>query len=80
MEKLYILDKRNSLTVKKLAEAYEHIHNKPAAVEFYQKYLEIGKGNPDYSKIQHKLEKLNNTEMQEEEGLIDKILRWFNKN
>ncbi len=80
LEKLYILDKRNSLTVKKLAEAYEHIHNKPAAVEFYQKYLEIGKGNPDYSKIQHKLEKLNNTEMQEEEGLIDKILRWFNKN
>ena len=77
--KLYHLDKRNSTTVRKLGEAYEKLRNKPAAVECYQKYLEIGKGNPDYSKIQHKLEKLNNTEMQEEEGFIDKIMKWFNK-
>lgn len=78
--KLYHLDKRNSTTVRKLGEAYEKLRNKPAAVECYEKYLEIGKGNPDYSKIQHKLEKLNNTEMQEEEGFLDKIMRWFNKN
>ena len=78
--KLYHLDKRNSTTVRKLGEAYEKLRNKPAAVECYEKYLEIGKGNPDYSKIQHKLEKLQNTEMQEEEGFIDKIMKWFNKN
>lgn len=78
--KLYHLDKRNSTTVKQLGEAYEKLRNKPAAVECYEKYLEIGKGNPDYSKIQHKLEKLQNTEMQEEEGFIDKIMKWFNKN
>ncbi len=77
--KLYHLDKRNSITVRKLGEAYEKLRNKPAAVECYEKYLEIGKGNPDYSKIQHKLEKLNNTEMQEEEGFIDKIMKWFNR-
>ena len=77
--KLYHLDKRNSTTVRKLGEAYEKLRNKPAAVECYEKYLEIGKGNPDYSKIQHKLEKLNNTEMQEEEGFIDKIMKWFNR-
>lgn len=78
--KLYHLDKRNSTTVRKLGEAYEKLRNKPAAVECYEKYLEIGKGNPDYSKIQHKLEKLSNTDMQEEEGFLDKIMRWFNKN
>lgn len=78
--KLYHLDKRNSTTVRQLGEAYEKLRNKPAAVECYEKYLEIGKGNPDYSKIQHKLEKLQNTEMQEEEGFIDKIMKWFNKN
>ncbi len=77
--KLYHLDKRNSTTVRKLGEAYEKLRNKPAAVECYEKYLEIGKGNPDYSKIQHKLEKLNNTEMQEEEGFIDKIMKWFGR-
>lgn len=78
--KLYHLDKRNSTAVRQLGEAYEKLRNKPAAVECYEKYLEIGKGNPDYSKIQHKLEKLQNTEMQEEEGFIDKIMKWFNKN
>ena len=78
--KLYHLDKRNSTTVRKLGEAYEKLRNKPAAIECYEKYLEIGKGNPDYSRIQHKLEKLNNTEMQEEEGFLDKIMKWFNKN
>ena len=77
--KLYHLDKRNAENVRKLGEAYEKLRNKPAAVECYEKYLEIGKGNPDYSKIQHKLEKLNNTEMQEEEGFIDKIMKWFNR-
>lgn len=79
LEKLYELDKRNAVTVRKLAAAYEQLHNKPAALEFYNKYLELGKGNSDYEKIQKKVEKLSNTEMQEEEGLIDKIMRWFNK-
>ena len=77
--KLYHLDKRNASTVRKLGETYEKLRNKPAAVECYEKYLEIGKGNPDYSKIQHKLEKLNSTEMQEEEGFIDKIMKWFGR-
>lgn len=77
--KLYKLDKRNASVVRKLGEAYEKCHNKPASIECYEKYLEIGKGNADYAKIQHKLEKLNNTEMSEDEGLLDKIMNWFNK-
>ena len=77
--KLYKLDKRNASVVRKLGEAYEKCHNKQASIECYEKYLEIGKGNSDYAKIQHKLEKLNNTEMSEDEGLLDKIMNWFNK-
>ena len=78
--KLYHLDKRNALTVKKLGEAYDKLRNKPAAIECYEKFLEIGKGNPDYSKIQHKLEKLRNSDTQEDEGFLDKFINWFNKN
>lgn len=77
--KLYKLDKRNSTVVRKLGEAYEKTHNKPNAIECYEKYLEIGKGNPDYEKIQAKLNKLANTEMSEDDGLLDKIIGWFNK-
>ena len=78
--RLYKLDKRNSSVVRKLGEAYEKIHNKPTALECYQKYLEIGKGNPDYEKIQRKVEKLSNVSMNEEEGFLDKIISWFSKN
>ena len=77
--KLYKLDKRNSSVVKKLGDAYDKIHNKPAAIECYEKYLEIGKGNPDYEKVQKKLEKISNTSMTEDEGLLDKIIGWFSK-
>ena len=77
--KLYHLDKRNALTVKKLGEAYDKLRNKPAAIECYEKFLEIGKGSPEYSKIQHKLEKLKNSDVQEDEGFLDKFINWFNR-
>ncbi len=79
LEKLYELDKRNTLNIKKLAIAYEKMRNKPAAIEFYNKFLELGKGDPDYKKIKNKVEKLAHTDMQEDEGLIDKIMKWFEK-
>lgn len=75
--KLYKLDKRNSTVVRKLGEAYEKSHNKPNAIECYEKYLEIGKGNSDYEKIQIKLNKLVNTDT--DDGLLNKILGWFSK-
>ena len=77
--KLYKLDRRNSDVVRTLGEAYEKIHNKQNAIECYEKYLEIGKGNPDYEKIQKKLDKLNNTPSSDDEGLLDKIIGWFMK-
>lgn len=79
LEKLYELDKRNALIIKKLAETYEKIKNKPAAIEYYNKFLEAGKNSPDYDKIKNKVEKLAHTDMQEDEGLIDKIMKWFDK-
>lgn len=77
--KLYHLDKRNSKTVRELGDAYSKLHNKPAAIECYEKYLEIGKGNPDYEKVQKKLEKLSSSGIEEDTGLLDKIIGWFSK-
>lgn len=77
--KLYRLDKRNSKVVRELGDAYSKIHNKPAAIECYEKYMEIGKGNPDYEKVQKKLEKLSASGVEEESGLLDKIIGWFSK-
>ncbi len=79
LEQLYELDKRNTSVIKKLAIAYEKIKNKPAATEFYTKYLELSKGATDYEQVKAKLAKLENTTMEEEEGLIDKIFKMFNK-
>ncbi len=80
LEKLYELDKRNALVIRRLAQVHEKVKNKPAAVEFYKKYLELAKGAQDYEKIQQKLQKLEHTEfVQDDEGLLDKIIKFFNK-
>lgn len=79
LEQLYELDKRNASVIKKLAMAYEKMKNKPAATEFYTKYLELSKGANDYEQVKAKLAKLENTAMEEDEGLIDKIMKFFNK-
>ena len=80
LEKWYELDKRNAILVRRLAKVYEKIKNKPDAVEFYKKYLELAKGAQDYAQIEQKLQKLEHTEfVQEDEGLLDKIMRFFNK-
>ncbi len=80
LERLYELDKRNTIVIRRLAQVYEKIKNKPEAVEFYKKYLELAKGSADYEKIQQRLEKLEHTEfIQEDEGLLDKIMKFFNK-
>lgn len=79
--KLYKLDKKNYTLVRELGETYERIHNKPAAIECYEKYLEIGKAdtNYNYAKVRQKLDKLAHTDVTEGEGLLDKIIGWFNK-
>ena len=79
LEKWYEADKRNYNLIKRLAQSYEKLKNKPSAVEFYKKYLQVATTAQDYEAVKSHLAKLENTEMAEEEGLIDKILRFFNK-
>ena len=79
LEKLYELDKRNALVVKQLARAYEKIKNKPSAIEFYEKYVQLAPNAEDADAIRNKLQKLEHTDMQEDEGLLDKIMKIFNK-
>ena len=79
LEKLYELDVKNIAVIKKLAQTYEKLRNKPAAVKYYNKYLECAHGLEDYEKVKAKLAKLENTAMEEDEGLIGFIIKIFNK-
>ena len=79
LEELYNLDKRNANVVKKLAQTYEKLKNKPSAVEYYTKYTQIAGTSEDVEKIREKLQKLEHTNMVEDEGLLDKIMKFFNK-
>ena len=79
LENLYELDKRNASIVKKMAQTYEKNKNKPSAVEYYNKYLQIAQNADDVEIIRQKLQKLEHINMQEDEGLLDKIMRIFNK-
>ena len=79
LERLYELDKRNALVVKQLARAYEKIKNKPSAVEYYEKYIQLAPNAQDSQSIRQKLQKLEHTEFQEDEGFLDKIMKIFNK-
>lgn len=80
LEKLYELDNKNTVVIKKLAETYERLRNKPAAIEFYNKYIERARGLDDYEKVKAKIAKLENTSMEEDQGLLDKIMNFFSKN
>lgn len=79
LAKLLETDKRNIALIKKLAELNEKLKNKPQAVSYYKKYLEIAPEGAEFEKVQNKLAKLENTEIVQEEGLIDKIMKFFSK-
>ena len=80
LEKLYNLDTKNTVVIKKLAQTYEKLHNKQGAIDFYNKYIERARGLDDYEQVRAKLAKLQNSTEEESEGLLDKIMRFFNKN
>ena len=79
LEKLFDLDKRNAIVLRQLARAYEKIKNKPDAIACYTKYVQIAPNAEDAEAIRAKLQKLEHTDMQEDEGLLDKIMKLFNK-
>ena len=80
LEMWYEADKRNYDLIKRLAKIYEKLKNKPSAIEFYKKYL-LSTNAPDHDEVKKHLAKLENTEMEvtEEEGWLDKIMKFFNK-
>ena len=80
LELWYESDKRNYPLIKRMAQIYEKLRNKPSAIEFYKKYLQ-STTVPDYEVVKAHLAKLENTEMEmaNEEGWLDKIMRFFNK-
>lgn len=77
LEKLYSLDGKNATVVKKLAQSYEKLRNKDKALEYYNKFISISPVNEDYEQIKAKIAKLQNTAMEEDEGLIGKIMGLF---
>lgn len=79
LEKYLETDKRNIVMLHKLGNLHEKLRHKDEALKFYKRYLEIETDGPEYKKIQEKVAKLENTTMEQEEGLIDKIMRFFNK-
>lgn len=79
LEKLYALDNKNALVVKKLAKSYEKIKNKEKALSFYNKFLEISPVSDETEQIKAKIKKLESTAMEEDEGLIGKIMNLFGK-
>lgn len=79
LEKLYALDNKNSIVVKNLAKVYEKLRNKDKALEYYNKFVSISPVNDDYELAKAKIAKLEATEMEEDEGLLGKIMRLFAK-
>ncbi len=77
LEKIYTQDKRNTTIILALAQGYEKAKNKPDALAMYEKFIQLDYNNPNIDKIKARYDKLNNTEMSEDEGLIDKIMKIF---
>lgn len=82
LEKIVAINEKDLKALKELAGAYEKNRERGKALEIYKKYLEIVKNPTDYKIVKDKIEKLENygsTDAQASEGLIDKIMKLFNK-
>lgn len=80
LEKLAQADNNDLDALKNLGRAYEKIRANSKALDVYKKYLEVVKNPSEYKIVKDKIEKLENSSAQEEsEGLIDKIMKFFNK-
>ena len=79
LEKLYALDNKSAIVVKKLAQVYEKLKNKEKAIEFYARFVAMSPVNQEYEQAQVKIKKLESTELEADEGLIGKIMKLFSK-
>lgn len=78
-EKLYAVDSQNTVLIKKLANIYEQLKNKEKAIEYYKRFISLSPVNDEYEMIVQKLARLENTEMEEDEGLLGKLMNLFVK-
>lgn len=83
LEKLYEQNKKNTIVIKKLAQAFEKTKQKQSALEYYKKYLENSLMDDEYERIKQKVQSMENTATEnadvEDEGLIGKIMNLFAK-
>lgn len=82
LEKIVESDPKDLTALKNLAKGYEKIKANSQAIDVYNKYLELVKDPVDYKNAKDKLELLENmgaSDAENSEGLLDKIMRFFNK-
>ncbi len=80
LERLLSLDAKNTQAIKQIAEAYQKTKNYPAAVEYYNKFLQYNNDLAENDVVKAKLAKINGLESEEaSEGWLDKIMKLFNK-
>lgn len=79
LEKLYQFDSKNANVALKLAKVYEKIKNKDKALDFYNIFISISPVNEEYEQVKQKIVKLEATEMEEDEGLLEKIIGFFTR-
>lgn len=81
-EKLAKADKNNYEVYNKLGFCYEKIKDIKSAKECYEKYLSKAPLSPDTEKLKEKISKMtgaNSSNVESEEGFIDKIMKLFGK-
>ena len=80
LETLYEVDKRDMATLKALASAYEKVKYIDKAKKAYEMYLERVTDSSEYTVIKNKIEKFSDdTSSEDSDGLIDKIMKIFNR-
>ena len=84
LEKYHEIDSKNANTIKKLGKFYEKIRKKDKALEYYKMYVGISSAVEDYDEISAKIAKMESnpksySEAGSEDGLIDIIVKWFNR-
>lgn len=79
LEKWHALDSRSAIVAKSLGRTYEKLKNKEKALEFYNKFVELSPVNEDSEQIQAKIKKIESSEFESDEGLLEKIIGFFGK-
>lgn len=80
LEKIIDVNPNDLDALKNLAKTYERLRSGAKALEVYKKYIMVVKNPSEYKIIKDKIEKLETGAADEEsEGLIDKIMKFFNK-